>query len=97
MRKIDVSALLDTAVFNSFHARVMLWCALIIIFDGYDLIIYGVVLPTLMETWSLTALQAGILGSFALVGMMLGALFFHYQTVSVAEKPLCSVSYCLAA
>ncbi|AYF86551.1 MFS transporter [Pseudomonas sp. DY-1] len=76
MRTIDVSALLDGARFNAFHARVLFWCALIIIFDGYDLVIYGVVLPALMQTWNLTALQAGLLGSCALVGMMFGALFF---------------------
>ncbi|MDH4566496.1 aromatic acid/H+ symport family MFS transporter [Pseudomonas sp. BN414] len=76
MRTIDVSALLDGARFNAFHARVLFWCALIIIFDGYDLVIYGVVLPALMQTWGLSALQAGLLGSCALVGMMFGALFF---------------------
>ncbi|MFC5698806.1 MFS transporter [Pseudomonas sp. GCM10022186] len=76
MRTIDPSALLDGARFNAFHGRVLFWCALIIIFDGYDLVIYGVVLPALMQAWNLTALQAGLLGSCALVGMMLGALFF---------------------
>ena len=76
MRDIDVSALLDGPRFNSFHGRVLFWCALIIVFDGYDLVIYGVVLPSLMQVWNLSALEAGLLGSCALVGMMLGALFF---------------------
>ena len=76
MRTINVAALIDGARFNAFHARVLFWCALIIIFDGYDLVIYGVVLPSLMAEWGLSSLQAGALGSCALVGMMLGALFF---------------------
>lgn len=76
MRTIDVTALLDEARFNAFHVRVLFWCALIIIFDGYDLVIYGVVLPSLMDEWGLSSIQAGALGSCALVGMMLGALFF---------------------
>lgn len=76
MRTIDVSTLMDGARFNAFHARVLVWCALIIIFDGYDLVIYGVVLPSLMTEWGLSSVQAGALGSCALVGMMLGALFF---------------------
>jgi AAHS family benzoate transporter-like MFS transporter len=76
MRTINVQALLDGASFNAFHRRVLFWCALIIIFDGYDLVIYGVVLPALMQEWGLTALEAGFLGSCALFGMMLGALFF---------------------
>jgi AAHS family benzoate transporter-like MFS transporter len=76
MQTIDVSTLLDGARFNAFHRRVLFWCSLIIIFDGYDLVIYGVVLPALMKAWDLTALQAGMLGSSALLGMMFGALFF---------------------
>jgi AAHS family benzoate transporter-like MFS transporter len=76
MRTIDVAALLNGARLNSFHTRLLLWSALIIIFDGYDLVIYGVVLPTLMKDWGLSALQAGLLGSCALLGMMVGALVF---------------------
>jgi len=76
MRNIDVSALLAEAPLNPFHLRLLFWCALIIVFDGYDLVIYGVVLPSLMKEWGLNALQAGLLGSCALLGMMLGALIF---------------------
>ena len=76
MRAIDINALVDQAKFNAFHWRVLFWCALIIIFDGYDLVIYGVVLPALMQEWGLTPLQAGALGSYALFGMMFGALVF---------------------
>lgn len=76
MRTIDVPALIDRARFNAFHGRVLFWCALIIIFDGYDLVVYGVVLPSLMQEWGMTPVQAGALGSCALFGMMVGALFF---------------------
>ncbi len=76
MRKIDVHKLIDEARFNRFHLMVLFWCALVIIFDGYDLVIYGAVLPVLMKEWSLTPLQAGSLGSYALFGMMLGAMIF---------------------
>src|SRR5690554_1178240 len=76
MRNIDVNDVIDNATFTRFHWQVLFWCALIIIFDGYDLVVYGVVLPSLMQEWGLTPVQAGALGSCALVGMMLGALFF---------------------
>ena len=52
--------------------------ALAILFDGYDLVIYGAILPSLMADPSqigpLGAAQAGALGSYALVGVMIGAL-----------------------
>jgi AAHS family benzoate transporter-like MFS transporter len=94
MRTIDVSALIDGARFNTFHARVLLWCALIIIFDGYDLVIYGVVLPSLMAEWGLSSLQAGALGSCALVGMMLGALFFGSLSDRIGRRK--TIMMCVA-
>ena len=94
MRTIDVSALIDGARFNAFHARVLFWCALIIIFDGYDLVIYGVVLPSLMSEWGLSSLQAGALGSCALVGMMLGALFFGSLSDRIGRRK--TIMMCVA-
>lgn len=46
------------------------------LFDGFDLTIYGAVVPTLMEEWGISAVQAGRYGSYALFGMMFGALIF---------------------
>ncbi|MEW6637483.1 MAG: MFS transporter, partial [Actinomycetota bacterium] len=47
-------------------------CGLAVMFDGYDLIVYGAVLPALLEyqPWSLTAEQAGAIGSYAVIGML---------------------------
>ena len=51
-------------------------CFAAIIFDGYDLIIYGSTLPALLdhEPWALTPSQAGAIGSYALLGMFFGAI-----------------------
>lgn len=79
---INVNEVIDKATFKPFHWQVLFWCLLVIIFDGYDLVIYGVALPLLMEQWSLTPVQAGMLASSALVGMMFGAMIFG----SLADK-----------
>ncbi|SFH32191.1 MFS transporter [Modicisalibacter xianhensis] len=76
MRTIDVNDVVDNARFTPFHWNVLFWCTLVIIFDGYDLVIYGVVLPLLMEQWQLSPMVAGLLGSSALFGMMFGAMSF---------------------
>ncbi|WP_134704391.1 aromatic acid/H+ symport family MFS transporter [Ammoniphilus sp. YIM 78166] len=76
MRSIDVNQILNEAKFNRFHGLVLFWCAFIIIFDGFDLVIYGSVVPVLMNEWQLTPVEAGTLGSYALFGMMFGALIF---------------------
>lgn len=64
------------------HRRSVLWvvalATIAIVFDGYDLVVYGTVLPTLLDDPSqlgqLTPATAGALGSYALIGVMIGAL-----------------------
>ncbi|MEO3824712.1 aromatic acid/H+ symport family MFS transporter [Actinomadura sp. B10D3] len=55
---------------------VMSLCFAVIVFDGYDLIVYGATLPGLLEyqDWGLTKTEAGAIGSYALIGMLAGAL-----------------------
>ena len=86
MRNIDVNDVIDNATFNKFHWKVLFWCTLIIIFDGYDLVIYGVVLPILMDQWDLNPYVAGLLGSSALFGMMFGAMGFGMLSDRLGRK-----------
>ncbi len=88
MRTIDVHGVIDNARFTPFHWKVLFWSTLIIIFDGYDLVIYGVVLPLLMDQWQLSPVTAGALGSAALVGMMLGAMTFGTLSDRLGRKKM---------
>lgn len=54
--------------------RLVALCALAITFDGYDLVVYGATVSGVMDEWGIAPDQAGVVGSYALVGMMLGAL-----------------------
>ncbi|TDD83993.1 MFS transporter [Saccharopolyspora karakumensis] len=51
---------------------------IVLVFDGYDLVVYGTVLPTLLkdptQLGAITPGQAGTLGSYALIGVLVGAL-----------------------
>lgn len=54
---------------------VILLCWLIVVLDGYDLIVYGTTLPHIMrEPWGLDGTAAGFMGSLVLVGALFGAL-----------------------
>ncbi|MGW1668094.1 MFS transporter [Streptomyces sp. NPDC002324] len=50
-------------------------CGFAIVADGYDVVIYGAVIPSLLHEhgWGLTPAGAGLIGSFALTGMLIGA------------------------
>ncbi|ALV43665.1 hypothetical protein AU252_22885 [Pseudarthrobacter sulfonivorans] len=55
---------------------VLLLCFVTIVFDGYDLVIYGSTIPSILkyQEWGLTTAQAGLIGSLALIGMLLGTM-----------------------
>ena len=95
MRQIDVHQIIDNARFSRFHWMVMSLCALLLIFDGYDLFIYGVVLPAIMQEWGLTPLEAGALGSYALFGMMFGALAFGTLADKIGRKKGIAICFAL--
>jgi AAHS family benzoate transporter-like MFS transporter len=54
---------------------VLLVCWMAILFEGYDVGVMGAVLPALAtyKAWSLTPLELGVLGSYALAGMFVGS------------------------
>ena len=83
---VNVNQVIDDAKFRPFHFKVVFWCLLIILFDGYDLAINGVALPLLMQEWSLSAVQAGMLASTALAGMMFGAMLFGTLADKIGRK-----------
>ena len=67
----------DASQFSKRSAIAVLVCWLLVVFDGYDLIVYGTVQSSLINDtgWGLTKATAGTVGSMAFVGMMVGAIF----------------------
>lgn len=100
MQNINANEVIDHAPLKAIHWRVILLSALIIIFDGYDLVIYGVALPKLMVEWQIDTITAGFLGSIALFGMMFGAIIFgslsdKLESYGFSRKKLIILCICL--
>ena len=93
-QNLNINTVVDEAKFTPFHWSVLIWCLLIIIFDGYDLVIYGVALPLLMQEWGLSSVQAGLLASTALFGMMFGAMSFGTLSDKLGRKK--TIMICVA-
>jgi MFS transporter, AAHS family, benzoate transport protein len=51
-------------------------CLVSIVFEGYDLVAYGTALPSILADarWGLGPAHAGLIASYALVGMLVGSL-----------------------
>lgn len=75
---------------SSRNVVVALCCATIII-DGYDLIVYGTIVPTMLDgsaEWTLTKAEAGRIGSYALMGMLIGAIVIGTVTDLVGRRKI---------
>lgn len=76
-------------------------CFAAIVFDGYDLIVYGSTIPALLayEPWGLSRAEAGAIGSYALMGMFFGAILAGTLTDRFGRRKLfigCLVWYSAA-
>ena len=94
MKHIDLHKLADQAKFNGFHRGVLLWCALIIIFDGYDLAVAGIALPSIMKEMGVSPTNAGFMVSSALFGMMFGAIFLGTIADRIGRRR--AIAICIA-
>jgi AAHS family benzoate transporter-like MFS transporter len=86
MAKINPAEVIGKSKFNRFHVALFIWSFMVILFDGYDLAVYGTVLPVLMEEWKLDPVVAGSMGSYGLFGMMFGAILFGILADKIGRK-----------
>src|SRR6476660_2824981 len=95
MAKINPAEVIANSKFNRFHFGLLTWCFMIILFDGYDLVVYGTVVPVLIEEWGLTTVQAGAIGSYGLFGMMFGAIILGILADRIGRKKVTAISIVL--
>ena len=69
-------------------AVVLALCFTVLTLEGYDVVVYGTVVPSLLayEPWALTSEAAGTLGSLAVLGMLVGALLAGAVTDRVGRR-----------
>ncbi|MGE4274161.1 MAG: MFS transporter [Desulfitobacterium sp.] len=75
-----------------------MYCLIAILFDGYDMNVFGVVVPVLMKDLSLNPTQIGLLASWGLAGMVIGAIIFGTFADKIGRKKtiiLGIVTYCV--
>ncbi|RFU65288.1 MFS transporter [Peribacillus glennii] len=86
MNIVNAGETIDRSRFSFFHLSLMFWCFLIILVDGYDVVIYGSVVPSLIEEWSMSPVTAGAIGSYTVIGTALGAVLFGLLADRIGRK-----------
>src|SRR3954447_11466754 len=95
MAKVNSTEIIANSKFNKFHLGLLIWSFFIIAFDGFDLVVYGTVVPVLIEEWNLTSVEAGAMGSYGLFGMMFGAIFFGTLADRIGRKNVIAITLIL--
>ncbi|MFP5114017.1 MFS transporter [Bacillaceae bacterium C204] len=95
MATINSAEVIANSKFNRFHLSLLIWSFIIISFDGYDLVVYGTVVPTLIEKWNLTPVEAGAIGTYGLFGMMFGAIVFGTLADRIGRKNVIAITLVL--
>ncbi|MEH7116615.1 aromatic acid/H+ symport family MFS transporter [Neobacillus vireti] len=92
MSSNSIKNILDECKFNRFHLGLLLWCLLFVSFEGYDLVVYGSVVPFLTKEWNLSPIEAGVIGSYGLFGMMFGSIILSLLADRFGRKSIIIVS-----
>ena len=95
MRQIRINEMVDKAKFNGFFKRVVAICLITTICDGFDINIFGLIIPSLMKDWNIGPAQTGMLGSWGMFGMIFGSLFFGPLADKIGKKLSIMIGTCI--
>ncbi|MHB1167449.1 MAG: MFS transporter [Carboxydocellales bacterium] len=86
MSDVKVNEIIEKGRLNKFFLVTFLVTLATMIFDGYDMNIFGVIVPALMKDMNLNPAQIGLLASYALYGMILGSVLFGMIADKIGRK-----------
>jgi AAHS family 4-hydroxybenzoate transporter-like MFS transporter len=71
----DISEFIDGRPIGSCQVRILATCFIIMLLDGFDMQIIGLVIPALVRDWGLTPEDFGLALTAGPIGMVIGAAF----------------------
>lgn len=91
MATINPETVIANSKFNKFHLLVFIWCFIAIASDGFDIAVYGLGLPQMMNDFEITPATAGAIGSYVMIGMMLGTFVLGAMTDVIGRKRVLAI------
>ncbi|PWI33428.1 MFS transporter [Vibrio albus] len=92
MNQVTLTKFLDGSELNKFHKTLLFICFLVISFSGYELSVFGSIVPVVIKEWDISPTQVGFIGSSAMFGMMLGAVSLGLLADRFGVKKLLLIS-----
>lgn len=76
MNSVNPIDLVNQSKLKGYHYVLILCMFFILMFDGYDVVIYGATIPLLKADWGISDIVAGSIGSYTTFGTVIGAVIF---------------------
>lgn len=76
LNSVNPIDLVNQSKLKGYHYVLILCMFFILMFDGYDVVIYGATIPLLKADWGISDIVAGSIGSYTTFGTVIGAVIF---------------------
>ena len=83
---MNIISFFEQSKLKPFHILLVFWLFMILMFEGYDVVIYGATIPFLKESWGISDMVAGSIGSYTTIGTAIGAVLFGLYSDRFGRK-----------
>jgi MFS transporter, AAHS family, 4-hydroxybenzoate transporter len=73
-KQLNVQDFLDTRPFGAFHWKILMLGLIVLILDGFDVVVMGFIAPAIVDDWKVGHAALGPVLSMGLFGLAIGAL-----------------------
>lgn len=90
-KTVHTTQIIANSKFNKFQLLVFLWCFYSIAFDGFDIALYGIGLPLMMEDFKISHVEAGAISSYSIISTIVGTFLFGFLSDIIGRKKVIAI------
>lgn len=85
---LALSDIIEQGRLGAYQIRILLLCALAVVFDGFDVQAMGFVAPAIKQEWQVAPAVLGPIFSASLFGMVIGSLLLSVLADRIGRRPV---------